>query len=414
MSRHLHELLGIPESRLESVVHRLEKTTSNSGIDVRLSAEIIGKTHIAIRSLGLDPQDSTPKELYASLCQLLTLHDEFLRDHIGINKPEQPDQIVEQVTRYVQKLHVPKTVWVAKQSIIKKYLKTVPPRRTMKKLGYRSIDSMIKREPTMNIVAIAVELESKGWKEKYYAQYESLNSIDFEERRVSVSHPTSRHWREVGAELSTKLQSNVLIVKELGAVIVLPLPRRDWPVVCLTILTLMLLAIHELRVYSSFFKLQTMSSTFGNDIVHAITESNEALTADLASSDVHWRVMHSFFANADIDDHPEFFQPHLTIDDFALRKVEDVLIGIEPAFQFWKDAEYVGGFCADESKPVSFNILDAIINCSNNISAESRIITNMQSALWDELLIRYLGSQHVRSVVLKQLSGFSFELPTAA
>ncbi len=413
MSQHLHKLLGIPASRLNSVVQRLEKTTGNSGTDVRLTAEIIGKAHLTVRSLGLDPQDSTPSELHASLCHLLELHDGFMRDHIGIGDDMQPDEIVERASRYVQKLHVPKLVWVAKKSVIKKYLKNVPPRRTMKKLGYRSADSMIKREPTVNILAIAAEIESKSWHDKYYAQYDSLRPIDFEERNIEIIHPTSRHWREVGAEMSSKIQSNILTVKELGAVVVLPLPRREWPVVCLTIFALTLLAMHELRVYSSFFKLQTMSHSFGSDIVRAVTRGNDALSADLGPDDVHWRVLHNFFADTGLEDHPEFFQPHLTVEDFALRKVEDVLIGIEPAFQFWKDAEFVGGFYADDPSPVSFNILDAIINCSNNVSVDDRVITNMQSALWDELLVRYLGSQHVRSIVLKQLSGAKFDIPVA-
>jgi len=93
----------------------------------------------------------------------------------------------------------------------------------------------------------------------------------------------------------------------------------------------------------------------------------------------------------------------VSIDDLAWQKAEDVLIRIEPALAFWRDTDFVGITIGEEEKPVSFNLLDVTLNYANEIPCDKRIIHNMQSALWDELLVRYMSSNHIRSQILSQL-----------
>lgn len=409
MSAHLHSLLNISAKDLDSPIRKLENMTGNSGYDIRLTAEVIGRTQMTVRALGLDPKDSTVDEVYAALNHLLLLHNRFFLQHLSLSEDTEQDDVVAAVVRYIQKLHYPRTVCVAKTSVIKKLLKAVPPKRSMKQLGYRSVDSMLKREPTAHILGLAAHIESKTWYKNYHKQYENLRPIDFEERSVEVLHPTSRYWSKVGVSLSKKIQSNVLTVKELGAVLVLPLPKRTWPASALAVFVLSLLAVNEIRIFSSFFKLQQVNEHFGQHIADAVTHSDN-MHADVAGSNVHWRVVHGFFSSATKSDSTETAFPHLTVEDFSLRKVEEVLVSIEPAFHFWQGNEFVASHFSGSSRPVSFNLLDVLINTSNQLSTSNRMVINMQSALWDELITRYLGSNTVRSILLRQLGGSSFEL----
>lgn len=413
MSTHLHTLLNISASDFSSPVRRLENMTGNPGYDIRLTAEVIGRTQMTVRALGLDPKDSTAKEVYASLEHLLLLHNRFFSQHLSLSENANQDQIVDSVVHYIQKLNYPRTVYALKASIAKKFLKAVPPKRSMKLLGYRSVDSMLKREPAANILAVAMHTESKTWRKNYYAQYEGLRPIDFEERSTEIVHPTSRYWGRLGVALSKQLQSNVLIVQELGVVIVLPLPDQKWPATALTVFVLSLLAINEARIFSSFFKLQQVSEKFGQHVADAVTHCENMQTA-IAGDKVHWRVVHGFFSGSNLKNEPvEMSAPHLTVEDFSLRKVEEVLANIEPAFHFWHGNEFVAGFFEGSDEPVSFNLLDVLINTSNQLPIERRIAINMRSALWDELVIRYLGSTNVRSIVLSELAGAGFELEPA-
>jgi hypothetical protein len=67
MAGYLQSVLGLPEPIFSNGITRLEKSTGNSGIDVRLVADITEKAHKIMRKLGLDIRDTTSHELFLSL-----------------------------------------------------------------------------------------------------------------------------------------------------------------------------------------------------------------------------------------------------------------------------------------------------------------------------------------------------------
>ncbi len=69
MARFLQKLLGAEEPIFSRGIARLEKTTGNSGIDVRLIANITEKAHDIMRQLQLDVRDTSGKELYFALIE---------------------------------------------------------------------------------------------------------------------------------------------------------------------------------------------------------------------------------------------------------------------------------------------------------------------------------------------------------
>lgn len=401
----LHQLLQTDQNELRRVIDRLEQFSGQPGQDVRLLAEIIGKSHMGHRSLGLDPRDSHGREVYMSLVHLVKKHDEFIARHLHVDESAGVAEIIEAVERFINKLHIPRSVWVMKYSSVKRLLKKQPPKRTLKLLGYRSIDSMLKREPVAHVLAVAKQFEAKTWQQRYHEQYKKLRPSDFEERHSELCCPNTRHWPKIAGDVSTKAHTNILSVPEIGAVLLLPPPadvhRRMMP---LALLTFTLLAHEELRMHSSFYKLKQVSAQFGDDIYQSTTE-HSFLKKQINDIDIHWKIVHSHFGrygdNEAID--AVMPEPHVTLDDFAMRKVEDILLSIEPALSFWRDMEYVGATIDDEL--VSFNLLDAVVNTANQIDYSQRLVVHMQSALWDELLVRYVGNNHVRATLLDKWFG---------
>lgn len=67
MSRILGELLGNDHPRFLVTLEEFEKASGRSGIDIRLLADITETAHKAMRSLGLDPKDTSAKELHHTL-----------------------------------------------------------------------------------------------------------------------------------------------------------------------------------------------------------------------------------------------------------------------------------------------------------------------------------------------------------
>jgi hypothetical protein len=67
MALYLQRILNAEEPKFSSGLVKLEKATGNDGVDTRLIADIIEKSHHIMRNLKLDPQDTTGFELYTAL-----------------------------------------------------------------------------------------------------------------------------------------------------------------------------------------------------------------------------------------------------------------------------------------------------------------------------------------------------------
>lgn len=67
MARYLQQLLGAKEPLFSAGMQRLEKATGNNGIDAKLIGDIHTHAYAAMRKMGLDPANTTTRELWAAL-----------------------------------------------------------------------------------------------------------------------------------------------------------------------------------------------------------------------------------------------------------------------------------------------------------------------------------------------------------
>ena len=141
------ELVGADKQIVSEVVRRFERSSGEPGVDIRLTGEIYGRLHMKARELGLDPNDTTARELYHSLISLADLHDQFIAKRFGIDDRTDTDQVLSSVVATVNRMHMPRQAWIIKGSAVKKLLKSEPPKKLLHDLHYRSFDSMLKREP---------------------------------------------------------------------------------------------------------------------------------------------------------------------------------------------------------------------------------------------------------------------------
>ena len=63
----LASVLATDHPLFTRTIAELEKASGNSGVDTRLIADITEKAHATMRSLGLDPADTSAQELYQAL-----------------------------------------------------------------------------------------------------------------------------------------------------------------------------------------------------------------------------------------------------------------------------------------------------------------------------------------------------------
>lgn len=407
MARLLSELLGASEPLFSITMQQLERASGNSGTDVRLTAEIIGKTHLKGRELGLDPRDSTGQELYHSLIGLAKLHDEFLAQKIGGRDASNVKEMLPKIKTAVEKMPLPQDVWVIKTSAAKKLLKSMPPKKVMKCLGYRSLDSMLKREPIIELYGAIRFIESREWLNNYLKIYHKLQQSDFETRPIEIIQLDPDKWGAAAADHVIHKRHNITHLKEMGAIFMLPMPVDRMPGITIMVMPLLIHYINELRMHSAYFKFQQMHPDLGRTITNTLV-SDPAHHVVMAGQPVHWRIIQRHLGKNDANYPAHIFEPHLQLEDLYWRKAEEVLFRLEPALHYWHDMDYVGVMAGN--RPISFNLMDAATNYVNKLPYEHRSTHHLKESLWNEIYTRYMGHESLENQVMSQLSSQAEQL----
>ncbi len=400
MCKLVADLVGADNRVVQELVARMELHSGNPGIDLRLTGEIYGRIHMKMREMGLDPNDTTPSELYLSLLSLASLHDSFLVKRLGIDDSNDTSQISRAVVKIVNRMKFPKHSWALKSTSAKRLLRAMPPKTLMKQLNYRSLDSLLKRESPTILLAVARHTEPAPWQEKFVNSYKKLLPNDFEVRNIEIEHLSEKRWEKVGQSLGGAKHSSIIHTPEVGAVVLLPLQINRPVGLTLTSLLLTLHYINEIRAFSTYCKFHHMRPDFGKLLVeHILHQKNDHVT--IAGHPVHWRVVHRYYGTSGRLNHPELFEPHVQPEDLSYRKAEAVLYRLEPALHFWLDLDYVG--LPQRDGPLSFGLTDMAMNLVNGVSYENRVYYHMQEGLWNELYARYFGQRSLENQILRQL-----------
>ena len=400
MTRFLRSALGAKEPTFSQHIRQLEQAAGQPSADIKLTSEVAQKVRAKIAELGLDPSDTTGPELYGVLHERL-LHDEALvRYRLGIAVDAPSGTIIASVQNFLNKYDMPKQCFALKASVAKKLLKTKPPKMVMKRLGYRSVDSMLKHEPPAQLYAAAVMCESPSWHRSFYGQYAKLTPSDFESRKKKRLHPQTKRWQTLAQEYVATARNSLLGFRELGTVVVLPMQER---LDGLAITTLLLVSeeMNAIRAYSSYIKLQQVKSTFGR-IVQQTAGTDPLTSATLAGQAVPWRMIQRYYASFKDAYHAELFEPHVQPEDLQWHPGEKVLAHLEPSLRFWEDTAMLALMHQDE--PVSLNILDVALGRANNLPFGNRIVHFFRDNLWHELMMRYLHQENLEKAVQQQLT----------
>ena len=381
-------------------IEELERASGRPSADIRLTTEIMQKTREKLAQLGLDPSDTTGPELYSALHERLRQDETQLRTTLNINAQAPANEVLSRIQQFLTEHDMPKNCFALKAIAAKRMLKKKIPKATMKALGYRSVDSMLKHEPIAQIYALAFMAEPATWQRAYRAMYAKLQPSDFETREISILSPQSKRWIDASRLYVPQARHNIASFQELGAVVLLPLEQAV-DGLALTTLLLVLHYLNDIRAYSSFTKLQQVKTNFGESIAKT-ADSEPYTSAHLANQPVSWRMIQRYYGRFMHEYHPEVFEPHVQPEDLAWHDAEDVLVAIEPTLAFWQDT---AGLCVlHDGEPVSMNMLDVALSYCNHLSFADRIVHFVRDRIWHELMMRYLNQENLEAAVTEQLS----------
>ncbi|MEK7059707.1 MAG: hypothetical protein AAB971_03045 [Patescibacteria group bacterium] len=403
MTRFLSESLQAPEPFFRLGLRRLESANGNPNTDIRFSTEVKRETQAKLRSLGLDPADTTAEELYHALQARIKDDDvrlaKTLRTHAATHVSADGD-VVSGMIHVLKQLPDSKRCFALKSSSLKALIKRQPPKKALKQLGYRSLDSFLKHEVPVLALSAAWLVEGTTWQQRFMDQYKKLKPSDFEDRNIMLIQPSSMRWQKLATEVVEHNKHNLLSFKELGALIFLPLPKA---IPNGTVTVSLSLALHELnktRASSTYLQLNQVQRDFGK-IVQSVAQDELYLHSELLDQPVSWHLVQDYYSRFKHRLSEDIFEPHIGRDDISWHEVEQTLSAIEPSLEFWHHSAHLG--LIHGGKPVSLNIVDAALNLCNSLPFEQRIVHYFQTSLWHELLLRYMGHEPVEQSVLNAL-----------
>lgn len=400
MCKLIAELTGLEKDTARDILTRLEQHAALPGVDVRFTSEVCTKVHLKMRSLGLDPTDTTPRELYRALYNLAVLHDNFLARRLGIKRQDNVNHVARAVTEYLTEANLPKSAFAIKLVAARQLLRHMPPKQLMKALHYRSVDSLLKRESPLRVLTLARHLEPAHWQSRFILSYKRLSANDFETRDIKIVYLEDKHWQLVGEELARARHNHVFHAVETAEITMLPAKDIHRAGLTLSSMLLVLHYINEIRELSTYFKFSRMQAQLGARFAEQIGQGREN-HLKMAGQAVHWRVLHRYYGSTASQEHPEIFEPHVQSEDVAYRKAEETLYRLEPALHFWHELDYVG--LSTQDGPLSFNLTDMALNVVNNLSYDYRLTYHMRDSVWNELYLRYAQHPPIERQLLNHL-----------
>lgn len=399
MTRVLSELLGAPEPMFRLNLAQLERAAGRPNTDIRLSSELNRLVQTKLHGLGLDPHDTTGPELYAMLGERLKADEARFRTAI-CNQASAAGDPIAHVAAALMSVITPKSCFALKAAIAKKLLRSLVPKRTMKALGYRSLDSMLKHEPVACLYAAAWLVESEQWLKRLVGAYQQLSAADFEDRALAIEHPTAGRWQALSDSVVATRKHHVLGFKELGSVVLLPLPLKQPPLATLTTAVLTLHAVNDIRVSSTFLKLHQVKPDFGV-MVQRVVLGEPVVATRLLERAVPWQIIQRYYARFAGSLRTDIFEPHIQPEDLCWHSVEKVLASIEPTLEFWRSTAHLA--LLHKRQPVSFNLTDALLSHCNQLPFENRLVQYFRRSLLAELMLRYMNHDRLEQTVLQQL-----------
>lgn len=210
MSKKLGKLLDQPERLVTKTIDKLEGLNGYPSQDARLLAENSQAVRVKIADLGLDPDDTTGEELYHALLVKFERDNALIDKALSLSSDSDLDRRLDKAFELVGQMDQKTKTWFLKHSIAKQLLRSQPPRRLMKQLNCRSIDSLLKRKDIGAIYLMLPYVESASWQKVLAKKIAKLRGVDYELRGAQLAKISGKDWSGLGASAPQAISNGLI------------------------------------------------------------------------------------------------------------------------------------------------------------------------------------------------------------
>lgn len=186
MTRLLARVLGKSEEAVAAAINKFEELAGSPSEDLRLLSENKIASRKKITQLGLDSDDTTGEELYRALLLKYQTDSQSIDKAVGIEDGADFEKKLSRAINLVEQAIGRQEVWAVKATSARQLLRACPPKKMMKQFGYRSLESMLKREAVGTLILAAPSIESSAWQKDFNKAVAKLGSTDYVMQPVSL------------------------------------------------------------------------------------------------------------------------------------------------------------------------------------------------------------------------------------
>lgn len=384
MTRILREIIGGKEPTFSARIQQLEQLTGRRTVDIELTAEMLSKLADITRKLNLDPNDTTPEEIYSALIHKAKEHDELLRNsyHENINL------VINKLNHHGGVVGVP----VIKQSKLRSIIGEVPPKKVMTILGYRSTASLLKRADINQVLLGAFMHESVTWHRAFSKKLKQCTISDItldEPKIIPVDKKLLKNFN----------QTLTIPYVQLAGLVGVDINHLNKPYGWLEFTARAadgLFYVHQRGIY---LKLNRFQPKIIRQIVDLTYLAPSSITK-MASVRVPWSVIYAYVSNnlEEVNFSPD---GPVEASDFSWKGSVEVLKNVHQHLDLWKITKIIAK--PADLKPVSLNISDIAFNALHGVSYLHRSNSALSRLTLDELLSRYFRHTADKEEQLKNI-----------
>ncbi len=322
MATFLSELLDAEEPLFSLSLSDLEKASGHHGADAKLIGDIFAMAHENMRILGLQPSKTTGPELYHALLARVATDNERVARIIGASDPEDVRHMIPYMVAAAKKVKFSRSVFVLKHAKAKQFLRHMPPKTLMAKLGYDNIDAMFKYEDFDEMYTALRFSEGPEWLNQYDELFKTVTADDYEQRDIRILAMDHDKYVDLAEHFVQKKLHNITHTKELGVIVVVPMKAERMKGLALKSLPLLLHYMNEVKLYSTFFKLKSKTARHFGEVVMNTLIADTGTGVQMVGHHIHWRVIQRYLGRhrEEAKATPEAFEPHVQPEKLKVTK----------------------------------------------------------------------------------------------
>jgi len=390
---------------VEQVALKMEKITGKKEVIEKLLADIEGKVAEKLDELNLTKPNA--EQVYNALLERLKKHDQKLFEYF-----KYPDfsktEGYQTVLNFIKEMAGDLTGFYLKREPALELFRKNPPLRIMYALKYNNLEKMLEQEDWLELFAALRIVEDPKWvNQTFFAPYKDIKPEDFEQRQIKVLAMPKR-WSAIAESFEEKKLHHMSHLKEIGLVFTVPMGGMGLSGEMIYLIFMTLHYLHEVDWHSKLFRLYSSEPNFSEKMINAlkVEVSSESLPIN---DKMNFRIVPSYLGKHDLAD-KRLKEPRVSPEDWHyIQTVKDIkkFAGKNPETEldFWNDLYYVANYFSnkDSQELVSFNLFDAGVALLKKAGFESKYIYHQIDALWNELVIRYIGEEKLNQLLMENL-----------